>query len=76
MEAHIHLVMKNSPMSKNKLEEYKEAIATDPDLELLNVWLKNKDIPSSLKPYTSFQDEITTAKGLILKNLKIVATQN
>lgn len=70
MEARIHLVMKTSPMSNNKLEEYKEAIATDTNLQLLNVWPKN--IPSSLKSYTSFQDEITTAKGLILKNSKIV----
>lgn len=63
-------------MSDNKLEEYKEAITTDPDLQLLkaytkNGWPKNKNI-SSLKPYTSIHDEITTAKGLIFKNSKII----
>lgn len=41
IEAYIHLAMKTFPMSDNKLEEYKEAITTDPDLQLLKAYTKN-----------------------------------
>lgn len=72
IEAHIHSVITNIPMSDNRLSQFQTETANDPTLQKLkeyinSEWPKSHQIHHLTKPYFSIRDELNINADLILK---------
>ena len=71
MKYHMHSIMRQLPMSKTKLMEYKEAIGKDEALQAVCKYVKEgwpdalKDVCKIAKPYYSVKDQLTMIDELI-----------
>lgn len=77
MEAHVHLIEAEMPMSDKKLTRYRQATSTDKTLQLLkkytlNGWPEKNKVELSLTPYYNAREDITLLKGLLLKGKRII----
>ena len=74
----IHAVISDLPISQERLKHFKEETEKDETLQLLseyirNVWQSQKgSVHPEVKPYYNVCDEITLARGLVLKSGLII----
>ena len=74
----VHLLTPNLPVSKPKLEQIKDATANDPSLKELKDTIKSgwpetkSHTPASIQVYWNVRDELSEAKGVVLKNDRIL----
>ena len=59
------------------VEKLQKDTSEDPDLQqlknaILNGWPEKHDTPASLKPYQSFQGEMTVQNGLIYRGMRVI----
>lgn len=72
----------NISLSDKSLLKVAEATSKDIDFKLLSEYINDgwpryiSDVPDSLRQYYSFRDELTTYRGLILKNQAIIIPQS
>jgi hypothetical protein len=81
IEAQVGMVVTTLPVTDEKLKKIKEETNKDTELQqlkyyVLNGWPAIKDIPSSLKPYFTFTDQLYVCEELIFKNNCIVVPQS
>jgi transposase InsO family protein len=78
IRCHVHFMIKSLPVSPSKLDEFKRETAKDESLQKLKQfiqegWPDDKDkIPDAVKPYLTYQDEISEAEGLMLRGCRII----
>ena len=78
MDYVIHAVISDLPISQERLNQFKEETEKDETLQLLseyvrNGWPRNRDsVVPEVKPYYNVRDEITLARGLVLKSSLII----
>ena len=78
MEAHIHSVMTNLPISDRKLQEIKNESDNDEQFQLLREvilqgWPESRrDCPPSIQEYWNHRDELSINDGIILKCEKVL----
>ena len=71
-------VINNLPISDPKLEAIQLACASDPTMvnlqsTITSGWPENRsEVPQELRPYWNFRDELSTARGIILKGERVV----
>lgn len=72
--AHVSLIVQQGNVRPQFLETIRQAQTADSVCKLLSEYIVNgwpQDIPSSMKPYFQFRDDLTVAEGLILKGGRI-----
>jgi len=78
MDYVIHAVISDLPISQERLNQFEEETEKDETLQLLseyvrNGWPRNGGIVvPEVKPYYNVRDEITLARGLVLKSSLII----
>ena len=80
VDCHVHCLVKRLPLAKSKLEEFKEASASDIELQqlkkvIISGWPDTKqEVPNEVKPYWNFRDEINETEEILFRGEKIVPT--
>ncbi len=78
MEAHVHTVMSNLPISDRKLQEIRENTNADPQLvilkqTILSGWPRDrKSCPPEVLDYWNHRDQLSVIDEIIMKGEKIV----
>ena len=74
MDYVIHAVISDLPISQERLNQFTEEIEKDETLQILSEYVRNGwqrhrgSVVPEVKPYYNFRDEITLARGLVLKS--------
>lgn len=77
LDAQIHTIMKNLPISDTKLKEVRKATENDPELRHLKTYIQQgwpetrKQCHSSAADFWNFRDEISMIDGIIMKGDRI-----
>ena len=78
IEAHVHTVVSNAPVSDRKIKKIQEATQSDPQFQVLKNTIlmgwpeSRKDCPPTIIEYWNYRDELSVTNDLILKGEKIV----
>ena len=77
-DAHVYSVVKNLPVSDQKMWHLQASTLSDPDMQQLIAVIKEgcpdhrNSCPPSLKPFWNYRDELSVMEGLVLKGERIV----
>ena len=77
IDCRVHCLVKRLPLAKSKFEDFKEASASDIELQqlkkvIISGWPDTKqEVLNEVKPYWNFRDEINKIEGILLKGEKI-----
>ncbi|XP_046571089.1 uncharacterized protein K02A2.6-like [Haliotis rubra] len=78
MEAQVHMVLANLPVSDHKMSQLRDAINNDVQMQqlrttILNGWPDSRsECPESIIEYWNHRDQLTVMDGLIFKGEKII----
>ena len=78
IDCHVNCLVKHLPLAKSKFEEFKEASASDIELQqlkkfIISGWPDTKqEVPNEVKPYWNFRDEINEIQEILFKGEKII----
>ena len=78
----VYMVLDSAPFTNAKLEEVRKATTEDATMMLLKSTIlsgwpdKLSETPRELKPFWTYQDELSDADGIILKGEKILIPQS
>ena len=77
LEAYVHQIVSEMPISDKKLIQYRQSTASDETLQLLaeytsNGWPIKSKIPKPVRQYYNVREDITAIDGLLLKGHRII----
>ena len=78
LDVYVDAILKQMPVSDEKLEEIRKTTKDDNELQELQKYVQRgwpntpKDLPAMIRPYWSYRDEITVIDGIVFKSRKII----
>ena len=78
IEAQVHLVHTNIPVSDKRLEQIRLSTQSDPQFQTLTKYIlegwpdSRTDCPDSIKEFWNFRDQLWVENGLVMKGFRIV----
>ena len=78
IDCHEHCLKNYLPLTKLKVQEFKDASSSDMELQqlkrvILHGWPNTKqEVPNEAQPYWNFRDEINEIEGILFKEEKII----
>ncbi|XP_048236731.1 uncharacterized protein K02A2.6-like [Haliotis rufescens] len=78
MDAHVHMIVSNVPVSEKRMEDIRRATEADPQFSLLQQtiidgWPEHRKLcPGTILEFWNFRDQLAFMDGIIFKGQKIV----